>query len=92
MPHRKTHYQRSELEKTDQSGHCIVEWLKEDKTPYAVTSTLFTTPLLFLKEPVIFPEGGGGVLGSNFAGYVPLASQNSNPIIVYSVASCRTPS
>ena len=33
--------------------------------------------------------GGGGVLGSSFAGYVPLASQNPYPIIVYSVASYR---
>ena len=33
--------------------------------------------------------GGGGVLGSGFAGYVPLASQNPYPIIVYSVANCR---
>ena len=32
---------------------------------------------------------GGGVLGSSFAGYVPLASQNLYPIIVYSVASYR---
>ena len=32
---------------------------------------------------------GGGVLGSSFAGYVPLASQNPYPIIVYSVVSCR---
>ena len=32
---------------------------------------------------------GGGVLGSRFAGYVPLASQNPYPIIVYSVANCR---
>ena len=34
----------------------------------------------------------GGVLGSGnsgFAGYVPLASQNPHPIIVYSVASYR---
>ena len=33
--------------------------------------------------------GGGGVLGSGFAGYVPLASQNPYSIIVYSVASYR---
>ena len=26
------------------------------------------------------PGGGGGVLGSSFAGYVPLASQNPYPI------------
>ena len=32
---------------------------------------------------------GGGVLGSSFAGYVPLASQNPYPILVYSVASYR---
>ena len=31
------------------------------------------------------PGGGWGVLGSGFAGYVPLASQNPHPIIVYSV-------
>ena len=29
----------------------------------------------------------GGVLGLMFAGYVPLASQSPNPIIVYSLAS-----
>ena len=33
--------------------------------------------------------GGGGVLGLIFAGYVPLASQNYYPIIVYSVANYR---
>ena len=31
--------------------------------------------------------GGGGGLGLIFAGYVPLASQNPYPIIVYSVAT-----
>ena len=30
-----------------------------------------------------------GLLGSIFAGYVPLASQNPHPIIVYSVAIYR---
>ena len=35
------------------------------------------------------PGGEGGVLGSGFAGYVPLASQNPHPIIVYSVANYR---
>ena len=35
------------------------------------------------------PGGGGGVLGSIFAGYVPLASPNPYPIIVYSVANYR---
>ena len=38
---------------------------------------------------VIESWGGGGVLGSGFAGYVPLASQNPHPIIVYSVANYR---
>ena len=33
--------------------------------------------------------GGGGVLGSIFAGYVPLASPSPYPIIVYSVANYR---
>ena len=35
------------------------------------------------------PRGGGGVLGSSFPGYVPLASQNTYPIIVYSVVNYR---
>ena len=33
--------------------------------------------------------GGGGVLVSSFAGYVPLASPNPYPIIIYSVANYR---
>ena len=37
----------------------------------------------------LHPAGGGGVLGSSFAGYVPLVSQNPYLIIVYSVANCR---
>ena len=36
-----------------------------------------------------FTPGGGGVLGSGFAGYVPLASQNPHRIIVYSAANFR---
>ena len=32
---------------------------------------------------------GGGILGSSFAGYVPLAPQNPHTIIVYSVANYR---
>ena len=35
------------------------------------------------------PQGGGGVLGLTFTGYVPLASQSPYPIIVYSVANYR---
>ena len=34
-------------------------------------------------------QPGGGLFGSSFAGYVPLASQNPYPIIVCSVASYR---
>ena len=33
--------------------------------------------------------GGGGLLGSIFAGYVPLASQNPFPFIVYFMANYR---
>ena len=36
-----------------------------------------------------FKPGGGGVLGSIFAGYVPLASPSPYPIIVDSVANYR---
>ena len=42
----------------------------------------------FSNTHVICP-GGGGVLGSGFAGYVLLASQSPHPIIVYSVANYR---
>ena len=35
------------------------------------------------------PRGGGGVLGSMFAGYVPLASQSPHPILVYFLANYR---
>ena len=39
-----------------------------------------------LGPPAGWGVGGGGVLGLIFAGYVPLASLNPYPIIVYSVA------
>ena len=56
------------------------------------------TPKLFLQDSCragvisyicwpILPRGG--VLGSTFAGYVPLDSQNPYPIIVYSVTNYR---
>ena len=35
---------------------------------------------------LLAPPGGGGLLGLISTGYVPLASQNPYPIIVYSVA------
>ena len=41
------------------------------------------------KEVYSLPGKEGGLLGSGFAGYVPLASQNPHPIIVYSVANYR---
>ena len=42
-----------------------------------------------MKVPAPPPPPGGGVLGLIFAGYVPLASQSPNPIIVYSLANYR---
>ena len=53
---------------------------------------LLPEELLSKAESPITPRGGGGgggVLGSSFAGYVPLASQNPHPVIVYSVANYR---
>ena len=45
---------------------------------------------LFIKSSdTIQSPGGGGVLGSIFAGYVPLAYPDPYPIIVYSVANYR---
>ena len=40
-------------------------------------------PVFFHVLSCAFPPGGRGVLGLMFAGYVPLASQSSYPIIVY---------
>ena len=56
-----------------------------------------TSGSLFLKNEISnlallvqhFSPGGRGVLGSGFAGYMPLAPQNPYPIIVYSVANYR---
>ena len=42
-----------------------------------------------VKSQGVTEPAPGGVLGSNFAGYVPLASQNPYPIIVYSVTNYR---
>ena len=39
------------------------------------------------KQKGMQPPREGRILGSIFAGYVPLASQSPYPIIVYSVAS-----
>ena len=46
-------------------------------------------PILLEIELVQMAADPGGLLGSIFAGYVPLASPNPYPIIVYSVASYR---
>ena len=45
--------------------------------------------LCFIPSSRPFGEGGGGVLGLMFAGYVPLASQSPYPIIVYFWANYR---
>ena len=47
-----------------------------------------STSSVAARNDLLLPKGGG-VLGSSFAGYVPLASQNPYPIIVYSVANYR---
>ena len=43
MPHGKTQFQKSWLERSDNNGHSIGQWLKEDKSPYSVTCTLCST-------------------------------------------------
>ena len=43
-----------------------------------------------IQSNVVIPPGGG-VIGSSFAGHVPMASQNPHPIIVYSVANYIDP-
>ena len=62
---------------------------------YNKTDQHLTLQNILIQLNILFPDrgtpggGGGGGLGSSFAGYVPLASQNPYPIIVYSVASYR---
>ena len=54
-----------------------------------VSTVLYTlSSILYLFSSILCPlcsRGGGSI----FAGYVPLASPNPYPIIVYSVANCR---
>ena len=63
---------------------------------YLTFSTVFYNSLWdnivspMLSECAVKIETPRGVLGSGFAGYVPLASQNPQPIIVYSVANYRS--
>ena len=45
--------------------------------------------IAFETERVVHEAPGGGVLGSIFAGYVPLAPPSLYPIIIYSVANYR---
>ena len=47
------------------------------------------TCLVFVERFTNLEPSRGGVLGSRFAGYVPLSSQNPHPIIVYSVTNYR---
>ena len=63
------------------------------ETPYQIQSEIKPVTFLYLLGSRTFfrrlriPGGGGRVLGSTFAEYVPLASQNPYPITVYSVAN-----
>ena len=55
--------------------------------PHTLTKIFREYPSWQLHGQVLSTRGEGEVLGSIFAGYVPLASLNPYPIIVYSVAS-----
>ena len=54
---------------------------------FIISFQIFLDDLLL--EGSYFAWGGGGVLGLIFAGYVLLASQIPDPVIVYSVANYR---
>ena len=57
------------------------------------TNSIFTRRLVIANLNITslpkHPPGGGGATWVRFAGYVPLASQNPHPILVYSVANYR---
>ena len=57
----------------------------QESLRFFVRGLPFRRPSWFLQGPA----SPGGVLGSGFAGYVPLAFQNPHSIIVYSVANYR---
>ena len=69
------------------AAHCSIQWFGN-----LVWLSRNTWPTVHNWQSLNAPGvggGGGGVLGSSFAGYVPLASENPYPIIVYSVANYR---
>ena len=60
----------------EKNGGRILEWINSTLSCEQPNMIRFQLP-------------GGGVLGSGFGGYVPLASMNLHPIIVYSVTNYR---
>ena len=69
MPHGKTQFQKSWLERSDNNGHSIGQWLKEDKSPYSVTCTLYSTSFRCdnsgLKQVLSHADGKGRKLKAN---------------------------
>ena len=61
-----------------------------DRTVEIVTKKVSWTNLIPWRKTVHYHlNPGRGVLGSSFAGYVPLVSQNPYSIIVYSLANYK---
>ena len=62
---------------------------KRTSVKRSLFSQIDSVSLIAKKESIRPRGGGGGVFGSSFAGYVPLASQRPCPIIVYFVTNYR---
>ena len=67
--------------KSKGSLHAVPNWF--DRFGFRIRSAIFVCGQSVFA--IRTRGGGGGVLGSIIAGYVPLATQNPYPIIVFSV-------
>ena len=68
---------------------CKRKTLSTSKSGGLLLSTMFVLPFQTIPKALTIVLQPWRLVGLIFAGYVPLAPQNPNPIIVYSVAKCR---
>ena len=68
---------------------CKRKTLSTSKSGGLLLSTMFVLPFQTIPKALTIVLQPRRLVGLIFAGYVPLAPQNPNPIIVYSVAKCR---
>ena len=82
------HWRRARLWKRAGEWIIVEDSINRQHSIWNISSTN-SFSWLYLATIGKYGANPGGVLGSIFAGYVPLASQNPYPIIVYSVTNYR---